>query len=696
MSSKSSLHQPGVQKKYVYLSFFVLLCCAIGATLFVCTQMYDSTRREYLAEEGVALTKDVRDTVAAVTVWRESLKSQASRISSSELYRLFAKEANDLGGKAGMLNESENVPQDGGDLAMLAEQVPLMRNVLLDFMNYSGFTDARIINNVGQSLLSVLARPTAVTPYQMEAVRQAIKTDKLALAPVRSTDSALMLDFADPLQAVLSGEGRDKPVAALLLTTGISGQVGRFLSSDSRMRPGASLHIVQRSGGAWQNVRVQGVEDLSPGMQQLFTGEKGDVLPFVERAALSGKGDVYSLGQRVPGMDWWVVVELPQGVVKDALKDRAFSIAIMGALTCLGFMLLLPLLWWLAVGRGQHAMALRFRELYYTIQQQKQLLDSVNVSLEVGLFMADANGDIQLCNRAFSHIVDERDEEQVNGKTLFMLFPGDGGERLLSGVNTVLREGRSTTFEVERGQDEALSLYRTTLFPFHDPDSEKVAGVVGTMQDITEFRRRAMQHQRQQVQTMSAFMRAIESIDPYLSGHSQMMKALGLLVGRQMHLDDRDVRTIAAAAELSQVGKLSLPQELLRKDGKLSEAELAEFRRVPLYANNILRDIEFELPIAEAVYAMSEGMDGKGYPRGLRAEEISIHARVLAVLNAFCAMTSPRSYRESMSADKALEILGRNAGLDQGVVQALRDVLETGEGAEVFRQRRKNAHADEA
>lgn len=680
--------QQGPQKRYVYLAFFVLMACAVAVTVFVCVQVLATAKQELVAQQASMIGKDVRDTVAAAESWREELKTQASRLSASETYRLFAKEADMLDEQSvGRLNDAENLANDGSDLANLAMQVPFMRNVLLDFINYAGFTDARIINESGQTLLSAQARPVAVTPDQLVTIRQALSQNKLLMAPVRASSSSLMLDMADPLQAMFSGEGTDAPVAALLLTLPVSGQIGRFLSSENRLKPDATIQILQRKGDIWENIRVQDVTPLPAALQKELRLNLEGHIPFALRSSLNGKQEVYSLALPVTGLDWWVMAELPASLVNDALREKATLIYGVGALACTGFILLLPLLWWLAVGRAQHATALRFRELYHTIQQQKQLLDSVNDSLEVGLFMANEQGEIQLCNPAFATIVRE-DEEHVQGKGLFLLFKDAGSEKFLAGVTTVLREAKATTFEVEVKHGAESFLYRTTLFPFMDTQTETVTGVVGTMQDITEFRRRNLQQQRQQLQTMSAFMRAIESVDPYLAGHSQMMKALGLLVAKELHLDDRDLRTISAAAELSQVGKLSLPQSILKKEGKLTEEEQAEIQRVPHYAHSILRDISFELPVAEAVYAMCERMDGQGYPRSLKGEEICIHARVLAVLNVFCAMTSPRSYREGMPVDKALEILRNSPAYDQAVVEALQQALFSAEGSNIVRHRK--------
>lgn len=676
------------QSRYVELTLGALLLLAALVTALVCNKFHEADTREYLRDESTAITRDVRDAVAALTAWHATLQEQAGRVSSSELYRLFAKEANALGAqRAARINNLEApVPPDDTALATLADQVPMMRNVLLDFMNYTGFSDARIVNVEGLNLLTALSRPAPMTPGQFAIVRQAIDNNKCALAPVRGTVSGLMLDFADPLPALLSDEENSKPEAALLLSTMASGELGRILSAENRARPKAVLSLVQHNGEQWEVVRGQEVRPLPPEAQATFGQQKDNELPFALRASLADNKPAYSLGLAVPGQKAFMVADMPAELVDNALQGHLRRLILVGVLSWLAFALLVGLLWWFVWERPRHATALRFREMYLDNQRQKQLLDSINASLELGLFMTDDQGVVQVCNKAMADIVQCAEADSVTGKALIMFFGEKSAKLLLDGIHTVLRERHSTSIEVTHAQvDGKERLYRANLFPFVEPDQGHVTGVVGTLKDITEFRRRAQQQQQRQAKTMSAFLRAIESVDPYLSGHSRSMKALGELVCRHMpQLTDHDISTITTAAELSQVGKINLPRELLHKEGAFTDEERRRIREVPREAFNLLNDVEFELPVAEAVYTMNEKLDGTGYPRGLVGAAISIHARVLAVLNAFCAMISPRSYRKGMDFASALRILSEDPGLDTTVVTALREVLDSEQGREIL------------
>ena len=194
-------------------------------------------------------------------------------------------------------------------------------------------------------------------------------------------------------------------------------------------------------------------------------------------------------------------------------------------------------------------------------------------------------------------------------------------------------------------------------------------------------------------------MRAIESVDVNLIGHSMKMEHVADLLSGAMSLPDKDRETLRLAARLSQVGKIFVPRELLTKKGKLTPEEQAEVMRAPEYAYGILRDMQFNLPVPDAVFQMGERMDGSGLPQHLAGEAINHNARILAVVNAFCAMVSPRSYRAGMQPEEAVTLLMKDKGFDSQIVSALANVaaadlqqaIATADAAS-----KKSAHAAES
>lgn len=147
--------------------------------------------------------------------------------------------------------------------------------------------------------------------------------------------------------------------------------------------------------------------------------------------------------------------------------------------------------------------------------------------------------------------------------------------------------------------------------------------------------------------------KVVETRDPYTQGHQIGVARIGRLIAEEMGLEPEDVHAIEIAALVHDIGKLSVPAEILIKPGALSATEFALIRQHSRAGYEILRDIDFGWPIADIVLQHHERIDGSGYPQGLAGEEIAIAARVLAVADVVDAMASHRPYRPARGIDAA-------------------------------------------
>jgi HD-GYP domain-containing protein (c-di-GMP phosphodiesterase class II) len=162
--------------------------------------------------------------------------------------------------------------------------------------------------------------------------------------------------------------------------------------------------------------------------------------------------------------------------------------------------------------------------------------------------------------------------------------------------------------------------------------------------------------------TLIDLARAIEVRDPYSSGHAARVTALAEVIGARLGWDDDQIDVLRIGAALHDIGKLAVSETVLRKPGPLSTAELAEVRSHPEEGARmvgLVRSLRVAVP---AVLHHHERWDGLGYPAGCAAEEIPAEARVLAVADAFDAMTSDRPYRPALSPFAAIAELERCAG----------------------------------
>ena len=155
---------------------------------------------------------------------------------------------------------------------------------------------------------------------------------------------------------------------------------------------------------------------------------------------------------------------------------------------------------------------------------------------------------------------------------------------------------------------------------------------------------------------------AIEARDPYTRGHSSRVTALAEVVARRLGWSEEKLASLRIGGPLHDIGKLGVSDEVLRKEGRLDDGELAQIREHPkIGARMLLRMAALREAIPYVLYH-HERWDGHGYPSGKAGEEIPIEARVLAVADAFDAMTSDRPYRRALSRREALAEVERCAG----------------------------------
>jgi len=170
--------------------------------------------------------------------------------------------------------------------------------------------------------------------------------------------------------------------------------------------------------------------------------------------------------------------------------------------------------------------------------------------------------------------------------------------------------------------------------------------------------------------TIQVMVAAVETRDPYTSGHQIRSADLARAIATEMGLPQEKIDGIRMAGSIHDIGKIAVPAEILSKPTKLREFELEMIRFHAQAGYDILKGIEFPWPLAEIVYQHHERMDGSGYPRNLKGEEICIEARILAVADVVEAMASNRPYRPALGIDAALKEIEKNRGTlyDEAVV----------------------------
>ncbi|HEV2835486.1 MAG TPA: HD domain-containing phosphohydrolase [Pyrinomonadaceae bacterium] len=176
--------------------------------------------------------------------------------------------------------------------------------------------------------------------------------------------------------------------------------------------------------------------------------------------------------------------------------------------------------------------------------------------------------------------------------------------------------------------------------------------------------------------TLKALTAALETRDSETHGHSERVVSYSLRLGREYGLNSEQMKALEFGSLLHDIGKIGVPDSILRKPAKLTEEEWVRMREHPLHGQQILRGIQFLQGAARVVAQHHEKWDGTGYPLGLRGDDIDICARIFAVADAFDAITSDRVYRRAKSYEAAAQELDDWAGrqFDAKVVEAFHRV----------------------
>jgi HD-GYP domain-containing protein (c-di-GMP phosphodiesterase class II) len=177
--------------------------------------------------------------------------------------------------------------------------------------------------------------------------------------------------------------------------------------------------------------------------------------------------------------------------------------------------------------------------------------------------------------------------------------------------------------------------------------------------------------------TLEGWARALELRDRETEGHTRRVTDLTMQLARYMGIPDDELINMYRGVLLHDIGKMGVPDQILRKTGTLNDSEWVEMRKHPEYAFNLLAPIPYLRPALDIPYCHHEHWDGSGYPRGLKGEQIPLSARVFAIVDIWDALLSDRPYRKAWPKEKVLQYIRDISGtiLDPRVVRAFLQML---------------------
>ena len=194
----------------------------------------------------------------------------------------------------------------------------------------------------------------------------------------------------------------------------------------------------------------------------------------------------------------------------------------------------------------------------------------------------------------------------------------------------------------------------------------------------TELQDKSEELEKAYLDTIGILRQTVEAKDPYTRGHSDRVSEFSVLIGKKMGLDDETLHTLKIGGLFHDIGKIGIPDSILLKESKLSDEEYSQIKNHPMIGVHMLGDAAIFTDILPIVKHHHERYDGRGYPSQLVGDDIPYVARIAAVADTFDAMTSKRSYRDSLPIDVVRAEIERCSGtqFDPNIAKVFLDIMD--------------------
>ncbi len=277
------------------------------------------------------------------------------------------------------------------------------------------------------------------------------------------------------------------------------------------------------------------------------------------------------------------------------------------------------------------------------------------------IWLKDKDGVYLSCNTMFERFFGAR-EADIAGKTDYDFVDRELADAFREHDNKAMAAGKTTSNEewITFADDGHRVFLDTIKTPMYNAQGTLI-GVLGIGRDITN--RRSVERIRKALGgTVQAISVTVEARDPYTAGHQRRVADLARAIATEMNLPIDIIDGIRMAAAIHDLGKISVPAEILSKPTKLRKSEFDLIKEHSQSGYDILKDIDFPWPVARIVLEHHERMNGSGYPNGLTGDNILLESRIIAVADVVESMGSHRPYRPSRGIEAALEEIEKNKG----------------------------------
>lgn len=313
------------------------------------------------------------------------------------------------------------------------------------------------------------------------------------------------------------------------------------------------------------------------------------------------------------------------------------------------------------------------------LRESEERFRSLFDNVAVGVSLVDKNGMVLTANKADCDFLDYSEKELIGRHFREFTYLQDLTKSLA--LHNSLLKGERKNYVIDKRyvrKDGKVVWGRASVSLIKDDHgTPQYAAVV--REDITQQKKAEKNLKGSYLKlrkalegTVNTLAAIVEMRDPYTAGHQRRVAQLACAIAVEMGLSNKQVEVIDIAGRLHDIGKVSVPTEILSKPSGINEFEFEIIKGHPRVGHDILKQIQFDQPVIQIIMQHHERMDGSSYPKGLAGDEILLEARIIAVADVVEAMSSHRPYRPALGIEKALEEIEKNKGTlyDAGVADA--------------------------
>ncbi len=553
-----------------------------------------------------------------------------------------------------------------------------------------------VIDNDNQMIVSTAMQP-ATRDLMLARAKSHVAGQEALIDIGKDDEGTLHIGFVVPIFSIQGEHDANAQIGKVVGIKTIDANLFGLLK-----HPGTTERtlesILVRNGGD-DGSMMEFISPLQDGTAALGKQVQRDEAKYVEAGLMKTVGAflgdassrdyrdkrVLATSREVAGTPWTLVVKIDRDEALAASDVQRGSMVVFFILIIAIIILIVFTVWWQAHSKRAMLMSRYFKKLAAQAQAQEQLLRLVADHQPEPIYIVDKRQTYQFANQKAADAAD-MSAGSVAGKTLHDVRGGARAEHIWEQCNKALRNNQViydvTHVPVDIGEQVVRSAYvplehiPVSTLPPHTP------GVLIVEQDISEIvheREGRLETQNQLIETL---VRLVDKRDPFAANHSLLVSQIAQEIAIDMDLDNITIEATRVAGCLMNIGKIVVPTELLTKTESLTPEEKAVISDSMQMAADLVKDVNFEGPVAETLHQWQEKWDGTG-PMGLKGEAILISARIIAVSNAFIGMISPRSWRTAIEIPAANRFLMDQADthFDRRVVIALVNYVDNHSGA---------------